>query len=215
MFPNYRLDLDGYFAAYLPFRSKNTLLGIELGLVVDNVEENRAVTEKYPFDYIIGSVHVQDGYDIWEYFSTATALQKKQQEIYSQCFASYYNFVKAQPFIDAVGHIDHICRYGSYEDKNIDLKLHGEELDRLFLVAAERDLALEINTRRFADKSAVESMRQVYKRFRERGGKYCTLGSDAHKAEDLGASFTVAKQLADDAGLQLVYFKNRKMQKVN
>ena len=37
-----------------------------------------------------------------------------------------------------------------------------------------------------------------------------TLASDAHIAEDIGRNFDEAIKLADDIGLEICYYKNRK-----
>lgn len=45
-------------------------------------------------------------------------------------------------------------------------------------------------------------------------GKYTVLGSDAHYQEHVGRWLTEALALADAAGLEPVYFKERKMRKM-
>lgn len=51
----------------------------------------------------------------------------------------------------------------------------------------------------------------LYKRYHELGGKYCTLGSDAHYKEHVGRRLQEAA-LAAQAELTPVYFKARRMQ---
>jgi histidinol-phosphatase (PHP family) len=54
------------------------------------------------------------------------------------------------------------------------------------------------------------NLARVFKRFYELGGRYATIGSDAHNTQALGRSHGVAVNMAREAGLSLVYFKNRK-----
>jgi len=63
-----------------------------------------------------------------------------------------------------------------------------------------------------ANKDATAGLLPLYKRYRELGGKYCTLGSDAHYKEHVGRRLQEALALAAQAELTPVYFKARKMQ---
>ena len=51
----------------------------------------------------------------------------------------------------------------------------------------------------------------VYRRYAEFGGKYITLGSDAHSAERIGMNFARARDFAEALHLQPVTFCERKM----
>jgi histidinol-phosphatase (PHP family) len=87
-----------------------------------------------------------------------------------------------------------------------------ELFDELFSVLVADNKAIEINTRRLDDQKAIDALVALYKRFAELGGKYCTLGSDAHYAEHVGRRMDVALEIAKECGLTPVYFKNREMQ---
>jgi histidinol-phosphatase (PHP family) len=52
----------------------------------------------------------------------------------------------------------------------------------------------------------------IYKRYRDMGGRYITIGSDAHTEENIGMNFKVALDLAEHLNLQPVHFKNRKIE---
>ena len=75
---------------------------------------------------------------------------------------------------------------------------------------AQRDKALEINTRRLVTPDAREALLPVYHRFRELGGRLVTIGSDAHNAQDIGRGMDIALEMAAVCGLTPVYFKERK-----
>ena len=97
-----------------------------------------------------------------------------------------------------------------YADPNLHYKDHPELWDQVFQLLVQEDKALEINTRRLGDDSTIPPLLELYRRFRELGGKYATLGSDAHYKEHVGRDFAKGKAIADAAGLTLVYFKERK-----
>ena len=87
-----------------------------------------------------------------------------------------------------------------------------ELFDELFKILANGNKAIEINTRRLDDQKAIDALVALYKRFAELGGKYCTLGSDAHYAEHVGRRMDVALAIARECGLTPVYFKKRQIQ---
>ncbi len=115
---------------------------------------------------------------------------------------------------DAFAHIDYICRYWPYKGAERELRLQDapELFDKLFLLLIEQNKPIEINTRRLDDAAAVAGLLPLYKRYRELGGKYCTLGSDAHYKEHVGRRLQEALALAAQAELTPVYFKARRMQ---
>ena len=53
---------------------------------------------------------------------------------------------------------------------------------------------------------------KLYERYAMLGGKYVSIGSDAHKPENIGFAFKEAYALLDKLNLQPVYFVNRQMQ---
>ena len=75
---------------------------------------------------------------------------------------------------------------------------------------------LEINTSGLRQKIGLTMPTVDYvRRFRELGGEYLTLGSDAHFTEHVGAGIEQGYDIALEAGFEYVtYFKNRKPVKV-
>ena len=72
----------------------------------------------------------------------------------------------------------------------------------------ERGIALEVNTagKRKWLASLIEQW--ILERYRALGGKYITVGSDAHVKEDIGAGFSEACALIRRAGFsEIVYFE--------
>ena len=120
--------------------------------------------------------------------------------------------LEQDPNFDTYGHIDYICRYWPYEDKNLHYSEHADLWDEVMKHLIRLDKSIEINTRRLAVPGAVESLTELYTRYAELGGKYVTLGSDAHAAKAVGMHFDVAQKIAKTAGLTIVYYKKRQRQ---
>ena len=206
---DFTFDIDKYFNDYGRYRDGNLMLGIEIGMQLNCLEENREIVNKYPFDYIIGSIHVAKEQDI--YYPKFYA-DKTKKDAFEQYFLSMIDCLKKYDFIDSLGHIDYISRYANYNDKEIHYHEFNEYINEILKVIVENEKVMEINTRRLSNNEAYNNLIKVYKAYKQIGGKYVTIGSDAHKTEDIGANFILAKNICDICSLKPVYFKNRKME---
>lgn len=199
-------DVDDYFSGYGPIRGEKVLLGIEIGMTMAQCAEGNAIIAAHPFDFVIGSIHLVDGQDIYqpEFYQGRT-----KSETYSRYFANMAQCVANYQGIHSLGHVDYICRYARYEDSDIPYAEMSELIDPVLKAAAEREIALEINTRRL-DERTTPLLLPIYRRFAEVGGKMATIGSDAHRADDVGKGLAEGLALAEAANLQAVYFKDGK-----
>ncbi len=204
-------NVDDYFKKYSSYRNEKLLLGIEMGMRPDCIEENREISKKYNFDFILGSVHVVESngsyYDIYgnDFYEG-----KNKKEVYEAYLKCMLQCVREHDYIDSLSHIDYICRYAPYSDSNIYYDEYNELIDEILKELILREKAIEINTRRFEDKKAVAILKKIYKRFNELGGKIVTIGSDAHRSENVDNNIHIAKEFAEECGLKAVYFKERK-----
>ncbi len=201
-------DRDAYFKKNLPLRSDNVLLGIEVGMQPHLAEKEDKVPEGYPFDFVIGSIHMMNRLDLYE-VTTYKGLSK--EETMHDFLRDSIRSAESHNNFDTFGHIDYICRYWPYADKEFHMEENRQEWDRLFTVLIEKNKPIEINTRRLDAEAAVNALLPLYKRYKELGGKYCTLGSDAHYTEHIGRRLGEAAAIAKEAELQPVDFKERKM----
>ncbi|NOH15671.1 histidinol phosphate phosphatase [Clostridium cochlearium] len=204
-------DIEDYFKQYAPYRNEKLLLGLEMGMRPDCIEENKEISKKYDFDFILGSVHLAEHEDIYyDIYSEEFYKGRNKKEVYNNYLEHMLQCVKNYDFVDALGHIDYICRYARYEDTELYYDEYEEILNEIFKELSLKDKALEINTRRLGDKNTHKPLFQIYKNFRKLGGKYVTIGSDSHRDIDIGSNFKVARELAEESGLKLIYYKNRK-----
>lgn len=196
---------DDYFAAYGPYRSDSVLLGIELGMRVDCLEDNRCLVANYPFDYVLGSIHIVDDMDIYctEFYHGRT-----KEDVYNQYFAAMIACLEKYDFIHALGHIDYIARYARFADTEIRYHEFARSIDRVLELLANSGKALEINTRRLDSKERIETLLPIYRRFAQLGGKLVTIGSDAHKAIDVGRRIETGMEMAKACGLIAVRYEN-------
>lgn len=202
-------DVDQYFSEYSKYRNESVLLGIEIGMRADCLEENCRIVQSYPFDYVIGSVHIVDNIDIY----TADFYQgKSKQDVYRQYFATMLQCVTCYDGIHSLGHIDYIARYARFADPEVYYHEFAEQIDEVLTVLAKKGKALEINTRRLDSKEVVNFLMPIYQRFYEVGGRLVTVGSDAHRVGEVGRGLAAGQEIADRSQLKVVYFKDGKPQ---
>jgi len=201
-------DAEKYLEEYEKYRSDKLLLGFEMGMRLDCIKENKALTEKHNFDYVIGSIHLVNNIDI---YGAELYRNRSKTEAYEEYLDYVYDCVKQYDFFDCLGHIDYISRYSIYEDREIYYNEFSERIDRILKVLVEKEKAIEINTRRLGDKKAVANLIDIYKRYNDLGGKIAVFGSDSHNVNGIGSNFDTGKAIAEAANLRLAYFKNRRV----
>lgn len=202
-------DVDEYLNKFSKYRNSKVLLGIELGMRMDAVKQNAEIENNFDFDYVLGSIHFVDNVDI---FDPEMYENKDKKIVYENYFKNMINCLKYHKYIDTLAHIDYICRYAAYEDKEIYYEDYREYINAVLNFIIDNDICLEINTRRLNSKSAAINLIPIYKRYKELGGEYVTFGSDSHNTASIGMNFTKAEEILMLCNLKAVYFKNRKLE---
>ena len=113
----FQFDLDEYFGQLnrLKEQYKGKLdlrIGVEIGLQKHLGEAYHRLTEAYPFDFVIGSVHLVGGQDPYyrKIFEGRT-----DEEVYRMAFREILENVEAVKDFDALGHLDYVVRYGIHQ----------------------------------------------------------------------------------------------------
>ena len=202
-------DRDAYFAQILPLRSQRVLVGIEMGLQPHIIQENQALAAAHPYDYVLASIHCVGRRDLYE---PSCYTGRSKEEVVREYLQETIFCLEEQRDFDAFAHLDYPCRYWPYEDKELRLELAPDLFDKFFQTSIRLQKPLEINTRRLDKPESVAALLKLYQRYAQLGGRYCTLGSDAHYREHVGRRLDEALKIAQAAGLQPVYFRARKMQ---
>ncbi|MDR0999670.1 MAG: histidinol-phosphatase HisJ family protein [Clostridiales bacterium] len=202
-------DISQYLTDYEQYRSDTVLLGAEVGLTYNSRAASRKAVSDDRLDFIIGSVHIVRDYDLFmpEFYEQ----DLPWEDIYRQYFAFTIKVIEHCEYFDSLGHIDYISRYSRFDIKNVEYNTFRKEYDKIFEMLIDRGKVLELNTRRLGDPSAAKCLYSVYEGYYNRGGRYVTVGSDAHSTEVIGANFDIAADIAKRIGLNICYFKNRRL----
>ncbi len=188
------------------FKGKMIVLnGIELGQPAFDIETAEDIINRYDYDQIIGSVHNLRGGEDFYYMENLTLTQA--EDLLKQYFVEIIIMLEWGNF-DVLAHLTYPLRYFySQSNLEIDLSKFDEQINKILELTIEKGIALEINTaalRQPLNKLAPEI--DIIKRFREMGGRYVTVGSDAHYAEHLAADIDKAFDAALEAGFECITF---------
>lgn len=188
------------------------LCGIELGEPLQDIKATEEVLGLTDYDFVLCSLHnlkcMKDFF--WLDYSA-----DKIPELLKAYFLELLECIQWGNF-NSLAHITYPLRY-ICDKANIavDLNEYKGQIDEALSLLAEKDLALEFNTCRndALGLSAMHSCRDIpfLKRFRELGGRFITLGSDAHKTADLAKGITGAVEILKELGYKeaAVYIKRQ------
>ncbi len=171
--------------------------GLEMGVVLDEtLSLSKEAASEYDYDFILLAAHNTDKLT----FDGAARDPKITPE---WLIDHYYRHVLAcaQQFkaYDALAHLNVVDRYVSYIP---DYSQFDELIDEILRTAIADGKGIEINTSsfRYGMKERTTPTLDILKRYRELGGEFVTVGSDAHKAKDVGASLDDGYALLEAAG---------------
>lgn len=207
-------DPDMYFARLGELKDKYAgriaiRIGVELGLNPTNDIPNTQLTDKYPFDFVIGSSHMVDGMDpyyhnFWDGRSASDCIVKYYEAVLRNV-NEYNNY-------DVYGHLDYIQRYIPDKDFVYTDNDYRDIIDMILTKIIETGHGIELNTRGLTGglTQFVPTISLMH-RYKELGGEIVTIGSDAHYTKNIGYAFATARDILLNSGFKYVTgFKGRK-----
>ncbi len=179
----------------------SVMCGVELSdLFYDEALADRIV-QKFPFDMVMVSQHTdQTGVDC--YYVDYHTKTRAEIDHYLQFYFQYLLRVAKSGKFDTLGHLTYPLRYIQGTHKiPVDLTRYEDLIDQILREVAHQGKAIEINTSGLNGElgDTMPPLRYV-RRYRELGGEYITLGSDAHAADRVGDGLETAMQMLADAG---------------
>ena len=211
------IDLDNYYKTFITEKEKSILpiyFGLEVGM--NQLYNNRIseIVKNYPFDFIIGSSHVVNGYVLGE--DEELLKRYSNNEIYKMYYQEVLNNINTFNNFDVYGHLDHIIRYIAI-DKDDAYKNNKKLIDEVLISLIERGKGIEVNSSGFRfDCNGPHPSIELLKRYKQLGGKIITIGSDAHKYWELSRDLDNTLDVIEECGFKsLSVFHNRKPTKVN
>jgi histidinol-phosphatase (PHP family) len=174
--------------------------GIEIAEPHLYPQESFEVLGRGSFDYVIGSVHFVGSNFM---FNESHFLAHTADEVYESYFAEMDRMVRAAE-LDIVAHLDIPARTGKpifgYEPARYE-----ECIRSVLKTCIERGLALDVNVSGLRKASQIIMPDPlILGWYAEMGGQRVTLGSDAHRAPEVGVQLEQAIQAIRAAGINHV-----------
>lgn len=196
--------------------STKFFFGIELGQANHNLAAANEIADDTTYDFILGSLHNLRNREDFYYFQQAKHGKSTTDEgvndyILSEYLTELLEVIKWGRF-DSLAHITYPLRYLFPAGSHPDYHNQQELLEQVLAELIKKDKALEMNTSRlWRTDGVVLPDLEVFKLYRQLGGRLVTVGSDAHCTDDLGKGIDLGLDLLKEAGFTefAVYEKHK------
>lgn len=194
-------SISDTFNAKEKYRSHlNVLCGMELGEPVHDIACAEHALAYGDFDFILASVHNLRGMDDF-YYLDFTKLDTDR--ILNMYFDELLETASFKHF-DSLAHLTYPLRYIKSKTGNVpSLEPYQDKIDEIYKILIKNNKALEINVSGFFKGlgTSLPDEEQI-KRFKELGGQYVTIGTDAHECEFVGKGIEKGIGLAKKCGFK-------------
>ena len=177
--------------------------GAEIGQAIYAPHDIGRVLDLDSVDFVLGSIHNLKGVSDFYYLNYT---EENIPDYLSRYFDTVYELALWNKF-DSLAHLTYPLRYiFERTDYSFNSSDYREKTDAIFKTLIKNEKALEINTSglRKEMNRTLPDVNEIY-RYRQLGGKYITIGSDAHNTEDLGKGIEAAAQTAKECGFKQYY----------
>ena len=217
-------DMDAYFVEMQKLQEEyagklNIRIGIELGFRTYLKDYYEELTKKYPFDFVIGSVHnvpyKKDAEGNILYTDPAAEklfTDRTDKEAYRLMMETTLENVRTSDCFQTLGHLDYVVRYGKSREKEYSYTDYADIIDEILKLLIEKEKGLEVNSAGLKyGLPFAHPHPDVLKRYRELGGEIITIGADAHTPDKIGYAFDKAADVLRECGFSYyAVFKNRR-----
>ena len=207
-------DVSEYFRELEKLRDEyrgklDVRIGVEIGLQPHLGEYYRTFVDRYPFDFVIGSMHVIHGQDPYyrEMFR-----ERSDEEVYREAFQATLEDLEHVEDFDVLGHLDYVVRYGLKQGEEYSYRKFADEIDAILEKVIRMGKGIEMNMGGLKyGLGFCNPHTDVIKRYRELGGEIITVGADAHKPEHVAFEFGKAEDILRSCGFRhYAEFKDRR-----
>lgn len=208
-------DVDAYFVEMQKLQEEyagklNIRIGIELGLRTYLKDYYEELMKKYPFDFVIGSVHnvpyKKDAEGNILYTDPAAEklfTDRTDKEAYRLMMETTLENVRTSDCFQTLGHLDYVVRYGKSREKEYSYTDYADIIDEILKLLIEKEKGLEVNSAGLKyGLPFAHPHPDVLKRYRELGGEIITIGADAHKPEHIAYDFAKAEEILKSCGFK-------------
>lgn len=199
----YILPIDQSYPAIRAAKKKfqgrlRVVIGAELGEPMANPAAAEDFLRRVPdLDFVIGSIHnMENDLDVyycnWKKHDPAATYRHYLEWLTD--YAENYDY-------DVLGHLTYPLRYMAEAGITLDLKPFYDQFENLFRIVIRRDKGIELNVSglRQAMKTTMPTP-EILQFYHDCGGRILTIGSDAHRAADIGSHISDGLEIAKSCG---------------
>lgn len=203
-------DTDAYNREYDTLEVPGLIIrrGMEFGMTDDNREQFKLDLQRRPFDFVLGSIHFVDDYDVYydDYWNRKTVFEAERR-----FFEETLNCVRLHEDFDVLAHLTYIAKTHAHPaPRPVPCGEHREIIDEILKVLVAKGKGLELNTSGMDRCGGFLPTKDIFLRFKELGGEIVTVGSDAHKSNRVGQYAFDACELFREIFGYVCTFENRK-----
>lgn len=212
---DFQLDFEKYINTLLQLKDlyKHKIevrIGVEQGICPETAPKISLLSNQYPFDFIIGSSHLVSLKNGDPYYPDYY-IGRSNVEAYREYFSSEVENVRLTDGFDVYGHLDYAVRYCPDPSFEYHFEDYRDIFEVLLKLLIEKGKGIEINTAGITKIGYPHPHIAALRLYRQLGGEIITVGSDAHKKEDMGYGFDKAEELLNAIGFKYyTVFKDRK-----
>ncbi len=203
------LDIPAYRAAFEAEKARSPIplfFGMELGMQAGFAKGAAAKAAEGAFDFVIASLHLFNGRD--PYYEDLS-LEMDRESIIDLMISETMAALEDLECFSVLGHLDYIFKHHPAKPRALDYAEAPEKLDALLLSLIQKGKGIEVNTSGYGHTGSSMPGRSIVKRYRELGGEIVTLGSDSHRAGELGRDFRETMDMLAASGFRYyTYFQH-------
>ena len=193
------------------FRHRVTLaFGVELGVCHGMYETAEYILSLYPYDFVIGACHFsRQGKSLARTDYTALS-QSEIDKLLADYFEDMLELARWGKF-DSLAHITYPLRWAMRDGLRLSIDPYREAIDELLRVLVASEKALEVNTSGL--RSPLDETlppRWIVERYKELGGQFITIGSDAHRVDHIGYGVNQVMEMLADIGYEYFAFYSQR-----
>lgn len=184
--------------------------GVEIGYCPGTEKDIEKIVNNYPFDFVLGAIHCLDHIAISSMKESPRYFQPRTLDQVRRDYFTTLQELVATGLFDCLAHLDLYVRYGSrYFGPEIN-RIHEGIIESIFKEMAQKGMGLEINTSsRRRGLEEFHPSKEIVALAAESGITIFTVGSDAHKLEELGEYLDEAEAILEEFNLTNHVFTKR------
>lgn len=177
----------------------NIKIGMEFGIQKHTIPQFETLFQRYPFDFIILSIHQVDDQEFW---TGDYQKGKTEAQYYERYYQEMYDVITNYRNYSVLGHMDLIKRYDDHDGYD-GFTNHLEIITKILTQVIADGKGIELNTSsiRYGLDDLMPS-RELLQLYYDLGGRIITIGSDSHKPEHLGSYIEDMKKDLKDIGFE-------------